>query len=59
MYFLNSKYLGLNVDPDINMEQTGWKEIPNQLDRVMQIVWKGNMIASRCASLGVLITIAA
>ena len=59
MYFLNSKYIGLNVDPDINMEPTGWKEIPNQLDRVQQVVWKGNLIASRCAALGVLITIAA
>jgi hypothetical protein len=59
MYFLNFKYIGLNVDPDINMTATEWKSIPNQLDRVMQIVWKGNCIASRCASLGVLITIAA
>jgi len=59
MYFLNFKYLGLNVDPDINLTMTEWKTIPNQLDRVAQIVWKGNMIASRCASLGVLITIAA
>lgn len=54
MYFLNSKYIGLNVDPDINMEMTEWKTIPNQLDRVAQIVWKGNLIASRRASLGVL-----
>lgn len=59
MYFLNSKYIGLNVDPEINMEPTGWKDIPNQLDRVMQIVWKGNLIASRRASLGVLTSIAA
>lgn len=59
MYFLNSSYIGLNVDPDINFEQTGWKEIPNQLDRVMQVVWKGNLIASRRASLGVLTAIAA
>jgi hypothetical protein len=54
MYFLNSKYLGLNVDPDINMSATEWKVIPNQLDRVQQVVWKGNLIASRRASLGVL-----
>lgn len=54
MYFLNSKYIGLNVDPDINMSATEWKVIPNQLDRVQQIVWKGNLIASRRASLGVL-----
>ena len=54
MYFLNSKYIGLNVDPDINMSATEWKVIPNQLDRVQQVVWKGNLIASRRASLGVL-----
>lgn len=54
MYFLNSKFIGLNVDPDINMTMTEWKTIPNQLDRVAQIIWKGNVIASRCASLGVL-----
>lgn len=59
MYFLNSKYIGLNVDPDINMTATEWKTIPNQLDRVMQIVWKGNMIASRRACLGVLTSISA
>ena len=27
MYFLNSKYFGLNVDPDINMTATEWKTI--------------------------------
>jgi hypothetical protein len=59
MYFMNFKYLGLNVDPDINMTMTEWKTIPNQLDRVAQIVWKGNLISSRCASLGVLTGIAA
>jgi len=57
MYFLNSKFIGLNVDPDINMTMTEWKTIPNQLDRVAQIVWKGNLIASRRASLGVLTAI--
>lgn len=30
MYFLNFKYIGLNVDPDINMVMTSWKDIPNQ-----------------------------
>lgn len=59
MYFLNSKYIGLNVDPDINMTATEWKTIPNQLDRVMQIVWKGNIIASRRACLGLLTSISA
>jgi len=57
MFFLNSKYIGLEVDPDINMTMTEWKNIPNQLDRVAQIVWKGDLIASRRASLGVLTSI--
>ncbi len=59
MYFLNSNFIGLNVDPDINMTMTEWKVIPNQLDRVAQIVWKGNTIASRRASLAVLTAISA
>ena len=59
MYFLNTDYLGLNVDPDINFTATEWKSIPNQLDRVMQIVWKGNLLTSRRASLGVLTGISA
>jgi hypothetical protein len=59
MYMLNSQFIGLNVDPDINFMSTAWKTIPNQVeDRVMQIVWKGNLIASRRKSLGVLTSIA-
>jgi hypothetical protein len=59
MYFLNSKYIGLNTDPDYNFTPTAWKTIPNQVeDRVMQLVWKGNLIASRRKSLGVLTSIA-
>jgi hypothetical protein len=59
MYFLNTQYIGLNVDPDINFMSTAWKTIPNQVeDRVMQIVWKGNLVASRRKSLGVLTSVA-
>jgi len=59
MYFLNSQYIGLNIDPDINFMATAWKTIPNQVeDRVQQVVTKGNLIASRRKSLGVLTTIA-
>jgi hypothetical protein len=55
MFFLNSKYIGLNIDPDINFMATAWKTIPNQVeDRVQQIVTKGNLIVSRRKSLGVL-----
>ena len=59
MYMLNSRFIGLNVDPDINFTATEWKVIPNQLDRVQQVVWKGNMISSRRKSLGVMTAIAA
>lgn len=59
MYFLNSDNIGLNVDPDINFMATAWKPIPNQVeDRVMQIVWKGNMIANRRRALGIMKSIA-
>lgn len=58
MYFLNSNYIGLNVDPDYNMSATAWKTIPNQVeDRVMQIMWKGELITNRRKSLGVMTSI--
>ena len=54
IYFLNTEYIGLNIDPEIDFASTEWKVIPNQLDRVMQIVLKCNLTASRRKSLGVL-----
>lgn len=59
MYMLNTDYIGLEIDPEINFAATEWKTIPNQLDRVMQIVVKCNLITSRRAGLGVLTSIAA
>lgn len=59
MYMLNSKYCGINIDPDVNFDMTDWKAIPNQVnDRVAQIALKGNFISSRRASLGVMTSIA-
>lgn len=59
MYMVNTEYIGLNIDPDINFQMTDWKAIPNQVnDRVAQIITKGNMITSRRRSLGVLTAIA-
>lgn len=59
MYMLNSKYCGINIDPDVNFDMTDWKAIPNQVnDRVAQIALKGNFISSRRASLGVMTAIA-
>lgn len=54
IYFLNDRYISLKIDPAINFQPTEWKNIPNQLDRVMQIVCKLNLVASRRKSLGVL-----
>jgi len=59
MYFLNDQFLNLTFDPDIFFQMTEWKSIPNQLDRVAQIVSKMNLVASRRASLGVLTGISA
>ena len=60
MYMLSSQYIGLNVDPDLNMQMTDWKAIPNQVnDRVAQIVWKGELITNRRKSLGVMTSISA
>lgn len=59
MYFLNTKFLGLNIDPDMDFRMTDWKAIPNQVeDRVAQVAIKGNFIATRRKSLGVLTSIA-
>lgn len=59
MYMLNSRYFGMNIDPEVNFEMTEWKAIPNQVnDRVAQVVMKGNCISSRRLSLGVLTAIA-
>jgi len=59
MYFLNSKYCGINIDPDVNFDMTEWKPIPNQVnDRVAQIVIKLDFISSRRQSLGVLTGVA-
>lgn len=59
MYMLNSKYCGINIDPDVNFDMTEWKPIYNQVnDRVAQIVVKLNFISSRRQSLGVMTSIA-
>lgn len=59
MYFLNTKYISIVFDPDIYFSMTEWKSIPNQLDRVAQMVCKFNVVTSRRASLGVMTGITA
>lgn len=48
IYFLNTEYLRLVIDPDYWMDMTEWKPIPNQAgDRAAQIVCAMNMIVTR------------
>lgn len=56
-YFLNERYLELVVDSAANFHMTGWKEIPNQLDRVAQVIVKGNLVCSNRRMQAVLHTI--
>lgn len=59
MYMLNSKYISLKIDPDVNFTMTEWKTVANSLDRYAQIVVKCEFVTNRRASLGVLESIAA
>lgn len=48
IYFLNTSYINLVIDPDYWMDMTEWKPIPNQpKDRTAQIVCVMNMITTR------------
>jgi len=46
MYFLNERYLELVIDSMSDFEMTQWKAIPNQLDRVAQVVLRANAVCS-------------
>jgi len=54
MYFLNMRYLKFKRDSKANFDMTDWKTIPNQLDRVAQIVCRCNLTSSNCRMQGVL-----
>ena len=48
MYFLNTSYINLVIDPGYWMEMDEWKPIPNQpKDRVTQIVCTMQMLITR------------
>jgi len=48
MYFLNTSYINMVIDPGYWMDMTEWKAIPNQPnDRVAQIVCTMQMIVTR------------
>lgn len=53
-YFLNERYLEFVYDPAAYFNMTPFKEIPNQLDRVAQIVLQGNLVTSNRRMHGVL-----
>lgn len=54
MYFLNLKYLKLKMDKKADFDMTDWKAIPNQLDRVAQIVCRLELVCRNCRMQGVL-----
>ena len=43
LYYLNDRYLEFVYDTGADFYMTEWKPIPNQLDRVAQIVLQGNL----------------
>jgi len=54
MYFLNLKYLKLKIDSKADFDMTEWKYIPNQLDRVAQIVSRLELVCSNCRMQGLI-----
>jgi hypothetical protein len=58
MYFLNERYLEMIVESDADFAMTDWKPIPNQLDRVAQVVVQGDIVTSNRRMQGVLTGIA-
>jgi len=57
MYFLNLKYLKLKIDQKADFDMTEWKAIPNQLDRVAQIVTRLELVCRNCRMQGVIANI--
>jgi len=56
--FLNERYIELIINTHANFAMTDWKPIPDQLDRVAQVVVKGNLVINNARMHGVLDTIA-
>jgi hypothetical protein len=57
-YFLNERYMELVVESNSDFVMTDWKPIPNQLDRVAQVVLMANLVVSNRRMQGVLTGIA-
>lgn len=45
-YLLNERYIELVIDSGSEFEMTEWKPIPDQLDRVAQVVLRANMVSN-------------
>lgn len=54
VFFLNDRYLEFVYDSSADFYMTDWKPIPNQLDRVAQIVLQGNLICTNRRMQGLL-----
>lgn len=54
IFFINERYFDLVIHSDADFQMTEWKPIPNQLDRVAQIVVQGNLTCSNRRMQGVL-----
>jgi len=59
MWFLNTNFFEAVIDSAIEMDMTEWKPIPNQLDRVAQVVTALNVVCVNRKSQGKLTAIAA
>lgn len=57
-YELNERYLELVIESGADYVMTDWKPIPNQLDRVAQVVCQGNIVTNNRRMQGVLSSIA-
>jgi len=58
MYFLNLKYLKLKIDKKADFDMTEFKYIPNQLDRVAQVVTRLELVCRNPRMQGVIVAIA-
>ena len=54
LYFLNLKYLKLKIDSKADFDMTEFKTIPNQLDRVAQVVTRMELVCRNCRMQGLI-----
>jgi hypothetical protein len=58
VYELNERYLEMIIETDADFAMTDWKPIPNQLDRVAQVVVQADIVVSNRRMQGVLTGVA-